>query len=91
MLGDHSGGMVLLSFTFTQVATKPVRSVDRAVDIVLAFVDNPVVGVAELQQRLELPRPTLYRMLSAFEQKGLVSWFGEFSGDSRRPLLRGQT
>ena len=49
------------------MATKPVRSVDRAVDIVLAFVDTPVMGVAELQQRLELPRPTLYRMLSALE------------------------
>ena len=59
------------------MATKPVRSVDRAVDIVLAFVDTPVMGVAELQQRLELPRPTLYRMLSALEQKGLLSWFGE--------------
>lgn len=35
------------------------------------------MGIGELQQRLELPRPTLYRMLSALEQKGLVSWFGD--------------
>src|SRR5881392_1778422 len=56
---------------------KPVRSVDRAIDIVLAFIDMPVMGIGDLQQRLELPRPTLYRMLSALEQKGLVSWFGE--------------
>lgn len=59
------------------MSTKSVRSVDRAVDIVLAFIDSPVMGIGELQQRLELPRPTLYRMLSALEQKGLVSWFGD--------------
>ena len=59
------------------MSTKPVRSVDRAVDIVLAFIESPVMGVAELQQRLDLPRPTLYRLLTALEQKGLVSWFGE--------------
>lgn len=59
------------------MSSKSVRSVDRAVDIVLAFIDSPVMGVGELQQRLELPRPTLYRMLSALEQKGLVSWFGD--------------
>lgn len=59
------------------MATKSVRSVDRAVDIILAFVDSPVMGIGELQQRLGLPRPTLYRMLAALEQKGLVSWFDD--------------
>lgn len=59
------------------MSTKSVRSVDRAVDIVLAFVDTPVMGIGDLQQRLELPRPTLYRMLAALEQKGLVNSFGE--------------
>lgn len=59
------------------MSTKPVRSVDRATDIILAFIDVPVMGIGELQQRLDLPRPTLYRMLAALEQKGLVSWFGE--------------
>src|SRR5947209_9081204 len=59
------------------MSTKPVRSVDRAIDIVLAFIETPVMGIGEMQQRLELPRPTLYRMLSALEQRGLVSWFGE--------------
>lgn len=57
--------------------TKPVRSVDRAVDIVLAFIDSPVLGIGELQQRLDLPRATLYRMLAALEQKGLITSFGE--------------
>lgn len=59
------------------MSTKPVRSVDRATDIILAFIETPVMGIAELQQRLDLPRPTLYRMLAALEQKGMVSWFGD--------------
>ncbi|MES2183449.1 MAG: IclR family transcriptional regulator [Pseudomonadota bacterium] len=59
------------------MVTKSVRSVDRAIDIILAFIDSPVMGIGELQQRLELPRPTLYRMLAALEQKGLIEWFGD--------------
>ncbi|MFM0514151.1 IclR family transcriptional regulator [Paraburkholderia sp. RL17-373-BIF-A] len=61
----------------SNMSNKPVRSVDRAVDIILAFIDSPVLGIGELQQRLDLPRPTLYRMVTALEQKGLVSSFGE--------------
>jgi hypothetical protein len=34
------------------MSTKPVRSVDRAIDIVLNFIDQPVMGIGELQQRL---------------------------------------
>lgn len=74
----HTNGRMLYVLQIQlRMSTKPVRSVDRATDIILAFIDAPVMGIGELQQRLDLPRPTLYRMLAALEQKGLLSWFGE--------------
>lgn len=54
-----------------------VRSVDRAIDVLMQFIECPVMSVVEIQRRIDLPRPTLYRMLAALEAKGLVSSWGD--------------
>lgn len=58
-----------------------VRAVDRALDILLAFdgVDGGLT-VADLLTRVELSRPTLYRLLRTLEGKGFVV----SSGDPQR-------
>lgn len=55
---------------------KVVRSVDRAVDILLEFIECPKMNAMELQQRLQLPKPTVYRLLSGLERRGLIYSFG---------------
>jgi DNA-binding IclR family transcriptional regulator len=62
-------------------ATDSVRAVDRALDILLAF--NGAEGgltVADLIKRVDLSRPTLYRLLNTLELKGFVT----SSGDPQR-------
>lgn len=55
-----------------------VRAVDRALDILSAFrADDHGLTVAELQQRRDLSRPTLYRLLGTLEQRGFLSSAGE--------------
>lgn len=50
-----------------------VRSVERALDILLAFGDSDRdLTVAELLKRVDLSRPTLYRLLYTLEQSGFV-------------------
>jgi DNA-binding IclR family transcriptional regulator len=58
-----------------------VRAVDRALEILLAFeASDRGLSVAELQKRLELSRPTLYRLLRTLGQKGFLA----ASGDPQR-------
>ena len=55
-----------------------VKSVGRAIDILLAFTrERPSMNVAELQDVLGIARPTLYRMLRTLEAKGLVRMVGD--------------
>jgi DNA-binding IclR family transcriptional regulator len=55
-----------------------VKSVGRAIDILLAFTrERPSMNVAELQDILNIARPTLYRMLRTLEAKGLVRAVGD--------------
>ena len=58
-----------------------VRAVERALDILLAFkgVDGGLTA-AELIKRVDLSRPTLYRLLHTLEAKGFVA----SSGDPQR-------
>ena len=57
---------------------KNVRAVERAVDILRCFDrDSPVLAVTDLQRRLGLSRPTLYRLLETLEGKALIRSFGE--------------
>jgi DNA-binding IclR family transcriptional regulator len=58
-----------------------VRAVDRALDILLAFQGaERGLTVAELVKRVDLSRPTLYRLLNTLELKGFVA----SSGDPQR-------
>ncbi|MDB5732665.1 MAG: IclR family transcriptional regulator [Variovorax sp.] len=55
-----------------------VRAVDRALEILLAFTptDNEL-SAGELLKRVDLSRPTLYRLLYTLEQSGFVVSTGE--------------
>lgn len=55
-----------------------VRAVERALDILLAFrPDDAGLTATELLARVDLSRPTLYRLLSTLEQNGFVTSSGE--------------
>ena len=55
-----------------------VRAVDRALEILLAFTaTDHELSVADLLRRVELSRPTLYRLLGTLEQSGFVVAAGE--------------
>lgn len=55
-----------------------VRAVDRALDILLAFGPGETrLGAADLLRRVDLSRPTLYRLLRTLEQRGFVVSAGE--------------
>ena len=58
-----------------------VRAVDRALDILLAFrPQDDALTVSELLRRVELSRPTLYRLLRTLQQKRFLI----ASGDPQR-------
>ncbi len=53
--------------------TDGVRAVDRALDVLLAFRPGESrLGAAELLRRVDLSRPTLYRLLRTLELRGFV-------------------
>lgn len=55
-----------------------VRAVNRALDILMAFtVTDTELTVAELLERVDLSRPTLYRLLYTLEQSGFLVSEGE--------------
>jgi IclR family transcriptional regulator, acetate operon repressor len=57
---------------------KTVRAVERAIEILQSFsVDKPSMSVIELQKKVQLSRPTLYRLLHTLTVKGLVRAEGE--------------
>jgi len=58
-----------------------VRAVHRALDVLLAFSrDQAELTASELLQRVNLSRPTLYRLLYTLETKGFIT----SSGDPQR-------
>lgn len=55
-----------------------VRAVSRALDVLLAFSsETRELGAAELAERVDLSRPTLYRLLYTLEAKGFITTFGD--------------
>ncbi|HEY1607961.1 MAG TPA: IclR family transcriptional regulator [Paraburkholderia sp.] len=55
-----------------------VRAVERALEILLAFrAGDKDLSVAELLTRVDLSRPTLYRLLNTLEQNGFLVSSGE--------------
>ena len=56
---------------------KSVRAVDRAIEILQAFSPNkPSMSVLEIQKKVRLSRPTLYRLLETLASHGLVRGHG---------------
>ncbi|MES2183171.1 MAG: IclR family transcriptional regulator [Pseudomonadota bacterium] len=59
-------------------ANDSVRAVSRALDILLAFrPGDDELLVAEILKRVDLSRPTLYRLLGTLENKGFLVASGE--------------
>ena len=55
-----------------------VRAVHRALDVLLAFTrEGPELTASELLTRVDLSRPTLYRLLHTLEDKGFVASTGD--------------
>lgn len=55
-----------------------VRAVNRALDVLLAFTgDDFELSATDLLQRVDLSRPTLYRLLYTLEAKGFIASVGE--------------
>jgi DNA-binding IclR family transcriptional regulator len=55
-----------------------VRAVDRAIAILQSFTpEQPTMSVVELQRRVGLSRPTLYRLLHTLSARGLVDAIGD--------------
>jgi DNA-binding IclR family transcriptional regulator len=49
------------------------RAVDRAVRVLLALASGtPRLGVSEISERVDVPKPTVYTMLRTLERHGLV-------------------
>lgn len=62
----------------TEKAGDNVRAVDRALDILMAFTATDAeLTAAELLDRVDLSRPTLYRLLYTLEQNGFLVSEGE--------------
>lgn len=67
-----------MPFDTDNSATKTIRSIERAVDVLSCFDrETPRLSVTDLQKRLGLSRPTLYRILATLEGKGLIRSVGE--------------
>lgn len=54
-----------------------VRSVERALDILLSFIATPSMGISKIEEAVPLSRPTLYRLLNTLEKKGLLRSYGD--------------
>jgi DNA-binding IclR family transcriptional regulator len=58
--------------------SKNVRAVERAVDILECFMsEKPWMSVLDIQRKVPLSRPTLYRLLQTLITKGLVRAEGD--------------
>ena len=51
----------------------PIRSVERALEVLLALNRNPVSSLDLLHQQTRIPKPTLVRLLETLQKKGLVA------------------
>ncbi|MCA6122146.1 IclR family transcriptional regulator [Bradyrhizobium sp. WSM 1704] len=64
--------------TETEQGASGVRAVDRAIAILQCFTpDQPAMSVIEIQKRVGLSRPTLYRLLQTLAQRDLIQSEGE--------------
>jgi IclR family KDG regulon transcriptional repressor len=49
-----------------------VRSVERALDILLCFTDKSELSLTEISARVELNKSTVFRLLASLERKGFL-------------------
>ncbi|MBR0799337.1 IclR family transcriptional regulator [Bradyrhizobium jicamae] len=62
----------------TEQGASGVRAVDRAIAILQCFTpDQPALSVIEIQKRVGLSRPTLYRLLQTLAQRDLIQAEGD--------------
>src|SRR5579871_3182997 len=62
----------------TESGAGGVRAVDRAIAILQCFTpDQPALSVIEIQKRVGLSRPTLYRLLQTLAQRDLIQAEGD--------------
>jgi DNA-binding IclR family transcriptional regulator len=62
----------------TNSGSKSIRAVERAIDVLKCFgSDTPTLSVTDIQHRLGLSRPTIYRLLHTLEGKGMVRSWGD--------------
>lgn len=51
----------------------PIRSVERALDVLLALNRAPICSLEQLYQQTRIPKPTLVRLLETLQRRDLVS------------------
>ena len=57
----------------TARAPAGVRSVERALDVLLCFdFETPTLGVSQIARRLRLAKSTVHRLLATLERRGFV-------------------
>ncbi len=62
----------------TESGAAGVRAVDRAIAVLQCFTpDQPALSVIEIQKRVGLSRPTLYRLLQTLAQRDLIQAEGD--------------
>jgi DNA-binding IclR family transcriptional regulator len=62
----------------TEAGMSSVRAVDRAIAILQCFsAEQPAMSVVEIQKRVGLSRPTLYRLLHTLACRGLIDSEGD--------------
>jgi DNA-binding IclR family transcriptional regulator len=65
-------------FMVTTEKNENVRAVGRALDILLAFSEDvPELTASELLKRVNLSRPTMYRLIYTLEERGFLTSSGE--------------
>jgi len=58
---------------FMEKKTDTVRSVEKALDIILAFSeDKPQLSLPEICKMINMPKSTVYRLLSTLENRGFI-------------------
>lgn len=62
------GGAILLS----EERKSTVRAVERALDILMCFVQKPQLGMMEIAEYTGLNKSTVFRLLGTLEEKGFV-------------------
>jgi IclR family KDG regulon transcriptional repressor len=57
------------------VNMSPIRSIDRAVDILQAFsIQQPSLTIEQISNKAKIPKSTVYRILCTLEGRGLVQF-----------------